>query len=197
MIHRENVFRSLSSVLVATLFLLSGSAIAQQGTLSDAVEKCSKESNSLKRLVCFDNVAKSVRQYAEGDVPLRSEAMLRARSAGNVAKSDPAPADRSGVVLPTDAAPTASSEVQEFGLEHRRDTEKMIDKLYASVVKITTTPRSRKIIELDNGQVWRQNDGSALKIDVGDRVYVERGVLGAFYLGKDSLNRRMKVKRDQ
>lgn len=187
-----------SKALLAACLLLPLTAVvqAQQGTIAEAMEQCSSEKSSLKRLVCFDRLAKSIRQYSgvEQSVttalpPISSPRQPRL-SQPNVAAPSAVPNRPAAEV----AAPLPTGE-QAFGLEHKQDTDAMISKLYASVTKVDKSARGMSIITIDNGQVWRQNDGSALKIKQGDTVYIERGLLGAFYLGKDGLNRRMKVKR--
>jgi len=190
-------FFSPKAVIVACLFLPFAATVnAQQGSVAEAIEQCSSEKSSLKRLVCFDRLAKSMRQYsgleqsvttALPPVP-SSRPQTRSRADLPVPSASPSiPSTSSETVAPTGE--------QAFGLEHRQDTDAMISKLYASVTKVAKSARGMSIITIDNGQVWRQNDGSALKIKQGYSVYIERGLLGAFYLGKDGLNRRMKVKR--
>lgn len=179
-------------VLVSILGVFSAGVSAQQ-SIEDAITQCSSEKNSLQRLVCFDRVAKNVRQYTGVDQPLPTVS----RQPVNVPRAtSPTAAPRvsapSQATQPSQPAMTAE---QEFGIEHKRDTDKMIDKLYAVVTKLTVNQRRKRILTLDNGQTWQQQDSSTLKVSVGDTIYVERGVLGAFYLSNDDVNKRMKVKR--
>ena len=171
---------------------------AQQGSIAVAIEKCSSEKSSLKRLVCFDRMAKSMRQYSGLEQSLTTA--MPPIAASPIQPQSPAKLPVPAVAAaPQGAVESASapSGEQVFGLEHKQDTDEMISKLYGYVTDVTKSIRGMSIITIDNGQVWRQNDGSALKVKVGETVYIERGVLGAFYLGKDDLNRRMKVKREQ
>ena len=188
-------FFSRKALLAACLLLpLTATVTAQQSSVAEAIENCSSEKSSLTRLVCFDRLAKSMRQYSGLEQSVTT-------SLPPIASSRPQPQSQSRVPVPTAtpnrqaAVAAAPSGEEAFGLEHRQDTDAMISKLYASVSKVAKSVRGMSIITIDNGQVWRQNDGSALKIKAGDTVYIERGLLGAFYLGKDGLNRRMKVKR--
>ncbi len=49
---------------------------------------------------------------------------------------------------------------------------------------------------LENGQVWRQVDGSQFSVNLTDPVIIiEKGLLGAFYLHVDGYGSRVKVKR--
>lgn len=171
---------------------------AQQGSIAVAIEKCSSEKSSLKRLVCFDRMAKSMRQYSGLEQSLTTA--MPPIAASPIQPQSPAKLPVPAVATTPQGlveSASAPSGEQVFGLEHKQDTDEMISKLYGYVTDVTKSIRGMSIITIDNGQVWRQNDGSALKVKVGETVYIERGVLGAFYLGKDDLNRRMKVKREQ
>lgn len=51
---------------------------------------------------------------------------------------------------------------------------------------------------LDNGQIWKNVGGDSVFLPDGGEnpvVTVERGALGAYYLGVEGLNRKAKVKR--
>lgn len=82
-----------------------------------------------------------------------------------------------------------------FGKEHRQVAADPVDQLYATVSDISFSPRKELIITLDNGQIWRQNGSGQFPLQTGERIYIKRGLLGAFYLGKDGRNRTLKVVR--
>lgn len=64
------------------------------------------------------------------------------------------------------------------------------------VSDVTETPRGDAIVTLNNGMIWRQTDKKTnVKVDVGDSITIERGVLGSFYLGRNGQNSRMAVRR--
>ncbi|WP_100642738.1 hypothetical protein [Alteromonas facilis] len=183
------------AVLLMALLGLSHVVNAQTQTVESAIQACSQESNSLQRLVCYDRLAKQLREYSGGKTALPTVSQRPTPRPAQI------PAHAQNKVAETPAAVAASPSVvtnsaqDQFGLEHRQDTDAMIQKIYAVVTDITSNAYKKRTITLDNGQRWRQQDGSSLKIAVGDTIYIERGVLGAFYLSTDDLNRRMKVKR--
>ena len=82
-----------------------------------------------------------------------------------------------------------------FGKEHRQVAADPVDQLYATVSDISFSPRKELIITLDNGQIWRQNGSGQFTLQTAERIYINRGLLGAFYLGKDGSNRTLKVVR--
>jgi hypothetical protein len=62
----------------------------------------------------------------------------------------------------------------------RSDTEQ--ESLQAVVRAVTTDPTGAQLIELDNGQVWRQMDARRVALDEGDPVRIARAALGTFRL---------------
>lgn len=147
--------------------LLLSPALLAQASLSSAIEQCRTEQNALKRLVCYDEI----------------------KTAGTVAAA-PAAASRNA-----EARVTRPAQSSDFGLEHKKSDD-TADQISAIVSKISYSPRKEMIIEFDNGQVWRQAASGTYPIKVGERHFVKRGMLGAFYLGNDNNNRTLKVKRE-
>ncbi len=153
----------------------------QAETVGEALEKCRSTDNSLKRLVCYDRVAKSLDQYqGVGEEVGTIQPMPRPRQPGAV------------------NAPTASSPrdvASEFGLENKKKETYALDELALTITDISDNLRGKKVVTFSDGSVWQQTDNNYLKIEVGQTVTIERGFLGAFFLGVDGLNKRMKVKR--
>ena len=168
------------TVHIAGAVLLSVlSSVSQAETVADAMQACRNEQNDLKRLICFDAVAESMNIYAGA-----------AKSVDEVASERPS---QSAVI----AAPSPAPRGDDFGLESQRlAKENLPSTLSGTVASITESPRGDRIVSLDNGMVWRENDKrSNLRLNEGDIVVIERGVLGAFYLGKEGQNSRMSVRR--
>lgn len=167
---------------IALMFSLS----AQAETIGEALNACKNKENSLKRLMCYDDVAKSMDKYSGLDKALSSGYTVTPRNTTASAQPSPAP-----------QAETSSKEATgtNFGLEHKEPDYEDADKIYGAVVKAEETPFGKHVITLDNGTVWQQTDSIRYKVKEGQQVYVERGLLGAFYLSRDDINSRMKVKR--
>ena len=99
----------------------------------------------------------------------------------------PTPAPVAKPVAPAQpAAPVATPPVQKFGEENlapekrEQPTEAPADTLRARVTKVAADPYGATIITLDNGQVWKQAEGSKYRISAGAGVTISRGMLGAF-----------------
>ena len=89
------------------------------------------------------------------------------------------------------------NQVKNFGLAKVIEPEQKIEKITADVIGTKKDPYGKLIVSLENGQVWRQTGNSTLRIRTGDQVYVEEGMLGSYFLSKESSNKRIRVKRSK
>lgn len=182
----------LGAVFGAFLFPMTATA----ETLSEALLKCSKEQNSLKRLVCFDSVTKDVKQYEDGERPA-----FTIPSFGNepVARREPAaPRSNAGQARTTPAPNQPESDISDLGLPKvvKRDIKKG-EKVYVTVAEAKRDPRKKWILTFENGQEWRQTDTVSIKVEAGDVMYIERGIFGSFFASSDDIKKRIRVKRKQ
>ena len=178
------------------MFLLLGS-IASLGTVSaanaetieNALSKCSEQSNSLQRLVCYDRVVKDIEQYSglEGSVT-RAPAMPKA-TADSPQSSAPATS------LQRPPQKQAQQGSTRFGMEHTEKSNTEADTMTAVISSLSTTVFDKYVLTLDNGTVWQQTDSQIIRLKPDQQITIERGLLGAFYLAPAGLNKRMKVKR--
>jgi len=60
---------------------------------------------------------------------------------------------------------------------------------------VKKAPYGELIIELDNGQQWRQVGSDSLRLKKQDVVVIERGVFNSFLLKVEGQNRSIRVKR--
>lgn len=172
-------------LFVFPLLLIPGQSQAE--TLAEAMEKCRLVSNSLKRLVCYDQLAQRANTLEDSDlVELYNNRPVYREVQVPVDGQRPAPAHQ------------AKDPESSFGLELeiQREAKKEVSEITAVVGKVEESPRGKLIITLADGQVWRQTDGESLKIKAGQTVTISRGMLGAFYLKKQGSNSRIRVKRD-
>ena len=177
-------------ISIATLLCAFGALNVHAETVADAMEKCRNTDNSLKRLICYDNIAKSLNQYDGGDA---SVSQLQAYKSQTVAKPrlQAEPNTRPAVSKPASAAEPEN----DFGLEHKRDLSAEASEISLTIASFKDSLRGKKIITFSDGSVWKQSDSAYLKIEEGQQVSIERGLLGSFYLSVEGVNKRMKVKR--
>ncbi|GEA10206.1 hypothetical protein [Alteromonas sp. KUL49] len=175
-------------VVVGVFSLAIGSQVSAE-TIGEALSKCSATENSLQRLVCYDRVVKDMNQY-EGLDTEAARTITASPVYTPVAPQRPLPQQPSVA-----QRPAPPSEQDEFGLEHKRDTDEMAQGQSSVIAQVKKNAYRKYEFTLNNGQVWRQTDDSSIKLEEGIAVQIERGVLGSFFLSIDGLNKRMRVKR--
>jgi hypothetical protein len=181
-------------ILLPLLLIASGS---QAQDIATALKACSGEENSLKRLICFDHIVKDINQYEVAKIPYSATAKVVSKAmpaAATVSKQSAVSAAAASEPLPTKQKSVDQAEA-DFGLEHKKAAELTEDRLYAQVSSISKDPYKNLIITLVNGQVWQQTEALYFKMEVNDTIYIERGALSSFFLGRDDNNRRIRVKR--
>lgn len=170
-------------LLPAALMALTGTAQAE--SIQGAMRQCGAVQNSLKRLVCYDEIVNNLERYSGLDDLMNIPAPLPAHG-GSAAAAPQAQA----------AAQSPSVNNDRFGFEYKLAQQDTDERIFVKIAKAVKGRFDRFTITLDNGQVWKQSDSSArMKFKEGEQVYIEKGALGSFFLGKESLNKRMKVKR--
>jgi hypothetical protein len=98
-----------------------------------------------------------------------------------------------------DSQPTAE---QMFGIPAQQNrpeasgapARQELTSIEARVVRLRESRNGVLLIDLDNGQVWRQEDSVTLLLDVGDVVTISRGALKSFRLTTPT-RRATRVKR--
>ncbi|GAA5445131.1 hypothetical protein Misp06_03324 [Microbulbifer sp. NBRC 101763] len=83
---------------------------------------------------------------------------------------------------------------QSFGQEHKA-TLQVPEYIEAKIAKIQDDSYGKKIITLDNGQIWKQSGSARIFWGAGDLVTVERAMLGSFFMKQADGGRKMRVKR--
>jgi hypothetical protein len=159
------------------LLLLSFTALAQPANMASLLA-CKDIKNDHDRLACFDRLANSLANTQGKIEQLKSPSIVQK--------------------MPAKIAPVAQPNVveqqEEFGLPAKTPAQE-IERIQSVVAKISKTPFDKLIVTLDSGAVWQQSSGRAIKLKKGEHIYIERGTIGSFFLGKEGLNGRMKVKR--
>src|SRR6266702_1434385 len=144
-------------VCPALIYALALAPVARADSVPASIRACALESDSLKRLVCFDReVARYSGQPSTGDAKQVSPASPTAGSADQPAVPVPAPAAAVPVKLPRHIA--------------------------ARIVSIESFPDTI-VVHLDNQQVWEQiQEASAdVNLHAGDSVSIDRE-MGSYWL---------------
>ncbi|MFT4941901.1 MAG: hypothetical protein ACI88A_004972 [Paraglaciecola sp.] len=172
-------------ILTLTLTLmLTGASQAQ--TLAEALQSCTDEMDNLARLTCFDKLAPPLK-------PSESDSVSKATAK----KTLPPVPEISEVSIKKQQAKAESNtkQVEEFGLANKPAPHGKLNKVVAIITNVSKDPYGKLIISLDNQHVWKQSDGDRFRLKIGEQVYVEEGALNSFFLSKESVNKRIRVKR--
>lgn len=170
--------RALSLITMLCAF---GAFSAQAETVGEALQKCRSTDNSLKRLVCYDRLAKSLDQF-DGANEL-------------VGTVQPLPAIRQQGVAQAPQTNTPADPASEFGLENKKKPTSQLSEVSLTITDISKSLRGKYVVTFSDGSVWQQTDDTYLNIEVGQTVTIDRGFLGAFFMGVEGVNKRIKVKR--
>lgn len=167
---------------------------AQAESVGKAIEKCRATENSLKRLMCYDRMAKSLSQYDDTDMQMSEmPALPRAKpkpSTANVPASRPRVAAAPAPAVTEERDPEAS-----FGLDRKRTPADEVSEVVLTIADLSEGVRGKTVVTFSDGAVWQQVDNTYLKLEKGQTVSIEKGLFGAFFLSVEGLNKRLKVKR--
>lgn len=86
---------------------------------------------------------------------------------------------------------------QNFGHEQQRIAEEAPDSINAAITSVQAGAYGKLVLALDNGQVWRQSDSARVNWSQGDKVLVERGLFGSFFMKDADGGRKIRVRRVQ
>lgn len=172
--------------LAAITLLFSHYGMAK--SLNEGMLSCKQIDNSLRRLVCFDELAKKIDRTTDKQTSAPAKMLVKETK---VETNKPVPANVS-----KSSKPEITSEAKtKFGYENKQSTDDMIQQIEAKIIDIKKSAYGNLIITLDNDQIWRQTDSSRLKLSEGELIKVTRGSLGSFFIGKENANRRIRAKR--
>lgn len=159
---------------LCTVFTSLSAISTPQQSLSDGLTLCLSEEEDVKRLACFDLLAK-INQNKSIDLNPSHENITQLDN--NLIKE--------------------KQQIDDFSKEDlvKTEEEKGLESITSSILNIKELLRGRLIIDLDNGQQWEQKDSKKIKLKVGDGVILKKGALGVVYLSKESGSRNIRVKR--
>lgn len=181
----------ITILTLALTLMITGTSQAQ--TLAEALQGCRDEVDNLARLTCFDKLAKQPIEQNE----IHSAAKATAQELPPPAPEIPEIPEIAEVKVRNHQAKANNSnkKIDQYGLDNRPAENSKLNKVIAIITDISPDRYGKLIISLDNHHVWKQTDGDSFRLNAGEQVYVEDGALGSFFLSKDSVNKRIRVKR--
>lgn len=172
--------------LIGLTILICGLSSVQAQSLISELQACRAETNSTARLACYDSLSLT------ND---RQQAVTKAQD--QLASTKPAPAATHKAQQTPQPEASRENQVKNFGLDKVIEPKDKVEKITSVVSAIQKTAYGKLIVTLESGQVWRQTNNTTLRLKPGQEVYVEEGALGSYFLGKESSNKRIRVKRFQ
>ncbi|WP_420934806.1 hypothetical protein ACOJR9_02290 [Alteromonas sp. A081] len=181
------------AITLISLLAALGIFSVQAESIGKAIEKCRSTEDSLKRLMCFDRMAKSISQYNDVDMQISDvQAIPKANPKSPTATKVPAVSPSAA------AAPHKMEEIDpkaSFGLSKKRTPVDEVSEVALTIAELSKGIRGEQVITFSNGSQWQQVDTAFLKLETGQSVTIEKGLFGTFFLGVEGLNTRLKVKR--
>lgn len=210
--HHLNSLKRLPLLLIAA-WPLTASAQDAATLLKD----CRVIQNMASRLFCYDRVVDGLAAGAAAvpaappppvTVPSQPQATLApprapappvqatapTPTAPPRAATPPAPA-RAAAAIPPAAPPVSTFGEENLPSQKRQPQEQSPEEMMAKITAVKADPYGAAIVTLDNGQVWRQTEGSPYRVAIGAPVVIKKGVLGAYFLTGSGGGRTVKVKR--
>lgn len=173
----------------ASLALAVGTALwGAAGQAQDAaVGECTGLADATAEIACLRAALEASRKSLAEAEQGRTDApsAVPARSAQRVTEASQA------VALGDEQVPRAA-------VDARAETGDP-ERIAATVTASRTDPRGLLVVQLDNGQIWRQNDGTDLPVRIGEdervRVEIARSGFGGYRMNFPDLGRRIAVSR--
>ncbi|MCB1692424.1 MAG: hypothetical protein KDI19_06630 [Pseudomonadales bacterium] len=161
-------------VLVFVACLLPASA-----AIADPLDDCRRIDGEHARVACYDRVVDARAPESEPaalsqDAPVTSHEKSAAQE---------------------DDALFGKHESESIDILKEKAGVANADAIERSVAAVTTGAFGKLLVELDNGQAWRQLDNGRLPLQTGDRVRIEKASFGSYLLVKATGSRSIRVKR--
>jgi hypothetical protein len=180
----QNVILSLAAW--GAVVLSSYGAQAQPNDLNARLGACRSIGDVQSRVACYDGLVDGL-----GAAVTPSAASLRAA----------APPPAMAAPAPNPPAPHLPAQANLFGGDdlpppkREPDAAPIPDHIIAKASAVRTDAAGLVIVTLDNGQTWRQTDGSALRVKPGAEVKIRSGLMGSYLMSLASGNRSVRAKR--
>lgn len=121
-------------------------------------------------------------------------------------RAEPAPVDATPTRRsdpPAEPAPVAGLGADDFGLDSMRrrdndldDQDPAVESIRARITQVWRTNDGRFAVRLDNGQIWRETQGTRIGMpDEGRTVEISHGRLGGYRMKVDNITRIAWVRR--
>lgn len=169
------------------LFLLLSSPL-HAADLPAALQSCLQLTADHARLQCYDKIAQKLQVQPVVVTEQVATTATTAIPAVPVPVQVPAPSQTAT------ATATAQHTESQFGLK-QKDASELIGSISAKVLSVDETGLKKLEIQLDNQQIWRQQDAERVDVRTGDTCIVRSGSLKSFLMECERRKKSFRVRR--
>lgn len=156
---------------------------AEAPSARDALLACSGVREGVARLDCYDQAAAAQRAAGNAPAPRAQAAPAAPPTAAVPGPAVPAP---TAPVPAAAAVPSSTFGEEQLRREARSATAEQ-QELHARIASTRKGGSGTYLVTLDNGQVWRHEEGSMAEyLREGEAVTIRPGTLGSYRLSLDS-----------
>lgn len=196
-----------AALLTAVSIAPAGAESLAENEITEQLLVCDEVVDLTRRLTCFNAIVDKLKV-----VPNKPVAKAQAKSVSAATEqttsvpavkvpSEPVPAAKAPVVVPS--APT---EIDDFGnedivakelkKEEKEEKSSAVDNVQATVVRSWRNHDGRFSVELDNGQIWRETQGTRARLPKkGVAVTIKTGRVGGYRMKFENINQLAWVRR--
>ncbi len=218
------MMRRIQVLLSVCVSCFSASVLADK---AENVSSCKIIQNSQERLKCYDELfgfeitGKNTKKPSSTSDLSETKALLETSNPASTAapvtpkviESMPATNNTAQQVLNQNKVTTFPSKDEitsdkiekkrrgeaSFGAEQliQNASEDDVSEIEMKVLTISENARGIRTFVMSNGQVWREKQGSRLRVREGNTIVIRKGALSSYYLSTLSSNRSVRVNRVQ
>ena len=196
-----------TGVVLAVTFGTAGAQSVDDENTDDQLLRCARISESAERIACYDELAKQVEPGqaappAASATPAETNNVPVAEPKASVPSVAPAAAEAVESTAPASAAkrPAVAESKSGNSTEEKADSmgppEKAVD-IRGTIVQVERSGINHFVVQLDNGQVWEETDGSRRQRlpKAGAPVVIYEGRFGGYRMKIGDDNRVAWVRR--
>jgi hypothetical protein len=185
-----------TAMLLSVLASKSNAAIniaAQASDAESAAVRCVNIEADDKRLACYDRLFKQTTAQEEQKQTM-PEADMKVVAAPEV----PLKAIERSINEAPLSVEAEQAAMDNFGAENlsrKEDNSDDLSELSAVVASVSEDPRGRRTFVLANGQVWKEDENSRVRVKEGTQIVISKGAFSAYYLKRAGTSRSVRVSR--
>jgi hypothetical protein len=179
-------------MLLRSMLFLAGALIAAPWV---AAERCPDATTDAERLACYERMLDALEGVVEAEAQADATAdRRRAQPQGDGPRAEPPTGTTADQPR---AAVDPQSATERFGLTQRirHPADADVTELEAAVEEVAVSAHRRRLVRLDNGQLWEETEARNTAMRPGDAVVIRRATFGSFRMFVVDQSRSTTVRR--